>query len=165
MNGHIRQFSNVSMALIMHMLCVLAFMRESKIFESVLYLKHPIWFLSTFLIFTWNLPCKTSDTGLWEPEREKSLESLWKQTLYHVIITTVSFEMRKLRLKEAKWWSQCYMGSEPCRWEAGSGFLMASPVLFAMSQLLCLCGKALEMLPILIIRLCGKVMPISSVKI
>lgn len=107
----------------MPMLCVLAFMRESKIFEFVLYLKHPIWFLSTFLIFTWNLPCKTSDTGLWEPKREKSLESLWKQTLYHVIITTVSFEMRKLRLKEAKWWSQCYMGSEPCRWEAGSGFL------------------------------------------
>lgn len=68
---------------------------EFKIFEFILCFRSPIWFLSTPIVI-WNLPCQTNDTGHWEPKRlKKNLESLCKQMLHCVIITTVLSEMRK----------------------------------------------------------------------
>ena len=91
------QFLNISLTVLNLHVCVnvLAFMREFKIFEFVLCFENPIWFLST-LIIIWNLPCKTNDTGHWEPKRlKKNLESLCNQMLYRVIISTVLSETRK----------------------------------------------------------------------
>ena len=98
---------------------VLAFMREFKIFEFVLCFENPIWFLST-LIIIWNLPCKTNDTGHWEPKRlkKKPRESVQPDAILcdhlHSLIWDEEMRLREITNllnfipKASEWYSCIY---------------------------------------------------------